>query len=171
MEGSLVLIALTASTVLVGGCSSANRLMGAPSSKASEPAPCTLTRSDSVFLKGGAVYRECAVDQPAKELPSDFRPSWSPTSMPSAVSPIKCYSAEIEFVVNTSGLPETGTARLVSTSDPKYGGAWMEAFTKLKFEAARKKGMPVRQIVRFSRKTTLTLQGVNVPRNAGPPDC
>src|SRR5262245_17158802 len=80
---------LAIAAAIVAACASAPRV-------ANRGASCPLMLSDSAFLARGPVYRECAVDIAAKRIPSrshlDFTPSVG-----------KCYSVEMEFVVDSLG--------------------------------------------------------------------
>jgi len=103
---------------------------------------CPLEAKDSVFLAGGPVYRDFAVDrkaEPIADVHPEFRPD--PTT--------RCYSAEIEFVVNENGLPEEETARILHATDRRFAEAVYQTIPRLRFHPALRGGAPVRQIVDF----------------------
>lgn len=150
MRGVLALLAIVA---LVGCASSGG---------STTPANCTLMKQDSAYLAGGPVYRECAVDEPARRLNSiapDFRPSEIPRSGK------QCFSAQIEFVVDMEGMPEASTARLVRTNNPQYGEAVLAIVQRLRYSPASKDGVPVRQIVQHRSMGAIAVtQGGPPPR-------
>src|SRR5262245_35800761 len=101
---------------------------------------CELTASDSSFALAGPVYRDCAVDRRARlidrgQLRLDYRPSGTPTNA--------CYSAEIEFVVDTEGRPEIRTARVLRASEQALGTAVLQSLPQWRYAPAQKDGVPV----------------------------
>jgi hypothetical protein len=163
-----VLLILSIPTLLTAACASAN---STTSSKASDDSRCQLSRADSAYLKGGPVYRDCAVDQPAKALRSDVMPNFTPSSLPTRVNNTKCFTAELEFVVDERGIPDAETARIVSTSDPGFAKAWLDVVPNLRFQPAVKDGSPVRQIVRSKQKSAIVMQPVSGGMSTRPPSC
>src|SRR5258708_27270959 len=87
------------------------------SGKSARRTDCDLLDRDSVFVLSGPAYRDCGVDRVARRLPSDVHPDFSPTARRSA-----CYSADLEFVVDSAGVPETRTARVVRAPDQEFAG-------------------------------------------------
>src|SRR5436853_2384370 len=78
---------------------------------------CALTSADSAYLKGGDIYRDCAVERRAQVLTRrqpEFRPDVSAGQ--------SCYSATIEFVVDTTGSPEAEGPRVVRANHPNFAG-------------------------------------------------
>jgi hypothetical protein len=113
---------------------------------------------DSVYVQGQTLYRDCAVDVRAVLLnptaPVDFQPSGARN----------CYSAAIEFVVDTAGVPELGTARVVRANSDELARALIAALPQWRYRPARKTGLAVRQLVRLERAVTL----VAVPAGSVP---
>jgi hypothetical protein len=134
-----------------GGGSSGNRVSG-----------CRLAAQDSVFLARGPVYRDCAVDVRAVQLnnvPLDYRPTTVPRGT-------RCYEAQLLFVVDTRGVPEVETARVVRASDSGLSEALLRTLPQWRYRPAQKDGVPVRQIVTMRREIAV---GVVVVRSGSPP--
>src|SRR3982751_1540025 len=108
---------LAALTIAMSACASA--------AATSRPRECTLTKTDSVYLKGGAVYRDCAVDQRVQAVDRSIHPDFRPDVSPSFRD--ACYSAEIEFVVDESGTPNVEDARVVHSNNPAFASAAIQA--------------------------------------------
>jgi hypothetical protein len=132
---------------------------------------CELSAADSVHMAGGAVYRSCGVDQPAR-LAQDARVEFRPAGTPRS----ECFTAEVEFVVGPSGRPETATARVVRASDPAFGDAVLASVPGWRYTAATVDGVAVRQIVRERRTqavrvvtTVVTGSGAGGPPPTPPP--
>lgn len=151
------LLALVSGAMIGGaGCASA------PRGSQSKAARCAPAERDSVFAAAGPVYRDCAVDVRAKNLTRarlDYRPSSPPRNG-------ACYSAEIEFVVNAKGVPETNTARVVHTNDQGLAEATIAGLSAWKYEPARLGDVPVRQIV--TEKSSMSAMVVVVPQGSAP---
>lgn len=103
---------------------------------------CPFRQQDSVFVAGGPVYRACAVKTKAVLLTKDIGPDFRPT-----VTGNTCYSAEVEFVVDARGIPETRTARVVRTTNQAFAESVLSVLPRWRFEPAKLDGVPVRQIV------------------------
>lgn len=129
-------IAAGALAVLLAACASGGRV------SSSQRTACGLASQDSVFLAGGMVYHDCAVDRRARLLTTDIHPDYRPT--PGRAT---CYSVDLEFVVSPSGLPETRTARVVRTNDQGWAESVMSTLSSWKYEPAIRESVPVRQIV------------------------
>ncbi len=142
--------------IFAAACASA----GGPAAARARGSRCPLEAKDSVFLAGGPVYRDCAVDRKAESI-ADVHPDFRPDPME------RCYSAEIEFVVNQIGLPEAETARLVHTTDRRFAEAVYQTIPRLRYHPALRDGAPVRQIVDF--KSAMQSVLVAVPAGSGPP--
>jgi len=126
--------------VVVAGCATATQN--------ANRAECALTPRDSLYLANGPLYRECAVDRPARLLTRDVRLDFDP---PPPTGAAVCYKAEIEVVIDTAGVPETETARLVQATDVAFGEAALRAVPALRYRPARKDGAAVRQVVQETR--------------------
>ena len=123
---------------VTGACASRG---GAPEGGAG----CALRSSDSVFTRGGPAYRACAVERPAERI-SRVAP------VIARVDPRECYSAELEFVVGTDGVPEAQTARMLRSSSGEYAPAALLALPQWRYQPALRNGEPVRQIVSEQEK-------------------
>jgi hypothetical protein len=151
-----LLMLVSAVTVAGAGCASA------PRGSQSKAASCPSAERDSVFAAAGPVYRDCAVDVRAKNLTRP-RLDYRPTSPPRNGA---CYSAEIEFVVNAKGVPETNTARVVYTNDQGLAEATIASLSGWRYEPARLGDVPVRQIV--TEKNSMSAMVVMVPQGSAP---
>lgn len=151
---------LTAGLVAALGCASAGGGSGAHRSG------CELRRTDSVFAATGPVFRDCAVDGKASLLVANARIDFQP---PRAVT--NCYSAEVEFVVDTNGTPELQTARIVRTTDQSFGQAVLTAVAGWRYKPAERDGHRVRQIVEDRRmaQTAVVIVPAGSPPPSGPP--
>jgi hypothetical protein len=116
---------------------------------------CTLAAADSVYLAAGPLYRDCAVDRPARATarPVQFSP-------PARVlnRDVTCYNAEVQLIVNANGQPEPGTAKLLRGNDALFSDAVMASIESWHYQPALLAGRPVRQIVkdRVSRALVVT---------------
>jgi hypothetical protein len=157
---TLLLFALAA-IPLAAACASAGGAAGARGE-------CLLSAEDSVYLSGGPVFRDCAVDQAARlttpNAPIDYRPSASARSGNRA-----CWLAELQFVVNAAGVPEKETAKIVRTTDPGFAEAVLSSLPSWRYRPAEKEGIPVRQIVRERRAIALAVVAVGSGQSPRPP--
>jgi hypothetical protein len=135
---------------------------GASRTAAQRGASCPLTQRDSAYLAGGYVYRDCAVSVKAKLIPGSQRVDYRPTRVGNA-----CYSAELEFVVDTLGKVETPTVQIVRTTDRAFAEAVMANAPTWRYEPARLDGKLVRQIV--LEKSAMATGVVVVPAGQSPP--
>jgi hypothetical protein len=142
-------------TTIVGACASSGAKTTA------HRADCGLSDADAVFAVGGPVYHDCAVDRAAHvtaNVQSDYRPTPSRTT---------CYSADVEFVVDTAGKPETRTARVIRTNDQQFAESLLASLARWKYDPASRDGRLVRQIVVTHQAISATV--VRVPAGAPPP--
>lgn len=151
-----LLTLVSVATIVGAGCASA------PRGSQSKAASCVPAERDSVFAAAGPVYRDCAVDVRARNLTRP-RLDYRPTSPPRNGA---CYSAEIEFVVNATGVPETNTARVVHTNDQGLADATIASLSGWRYEPARLGDVPVRQIV--TEKSAMSAIVVMVPQGSAP---
>jgi len=137
-----------------------------------EPAECLLEPGDTVYLADGPVFRECAVDEPARLLTPNARVDYRPDN-PALVRNSFCYIAELDFVVGRDGRPERRTARVTKANDPGWGRAVLESLALWRYEPAVLSGSRVRQIVHARRVTSIVLGPVNGGRRptSPPPNC
>jgi hypothetical protein len=129
---------------------------------ASPRSGCALTNRDSSYLASGPVYRDCAVDEKARLLTTNARMDFQPTASDNG-----CLAAEVEFVVDTLGKPEMGSAHIVRATTQAFGEALAAVVPSLKYQPARLAGVPVRQIV--SERRSATIGRVVVPMGSAPP--
>jgi hypothetical protein len=149
-------VAITAAlTAMVAGCASSGATTTA------RRGSCVLTKGDSVFALAGPVYRDCAVDRVAR-LTSSTQPDFHPMD-----SRTSCYAADVEFVVDTTGRPETRTARAVHTTDPQFAESVLSSLAAWKYDPASLDGKLVRQIVASHR--SIAAITVRVPAGSSPP--
>lgn len=127
---------IVALAIPIAACASASRT--------SRATACSLTATDSVFLKRGAVYRDCGVDQRVEPLDRSAHPDFRPDVSLSFRD--ACYSAEIQFVVDESGRPETEDARVIHSNNPAFATAAVQALEKWRYRPALLNGVAVRQI-------------------------
>jgi hypothetical protein len=133
---------------------------------ASKRAECALSPADSVYAQIGPVYRDCAVDTPARALatPIDYRPPTDLRTQPG----VTCYTADVQFVVGTDGRPEEGSARLVRTNESNLGQSLLESVTGWRYSPALLDDSPVRQIVRETRAVAVAVTVTRSPAGTAP---
>jgi hypothetical protein len=128
-----------------------------------ERSRCPLTTRDSTYLARGPVYRDCAVDEKARLTTTNLHPDYQPTGRPD----VGCFAAEVEFVVDSTGVPEVETARVVRANSSVFGDAVLAMVRSLRYEPAKIAGARVRQIV--SERRTAVVGEVVVPKGSAPP--
>jgi hypothetical protein len=148
-------IGLAGIAIIAAACASAG-------GKSAQRTGCDLPDRDSVFALSGPVYRECGVDRVARRLPNNVHPDFRPTAARTA-----CYSADLEFVVDTMGKPEIQTARIVRANDQGFAAAVVATLTLWKYEPAVREKRPVRQIV--TTHESMSTAVVVVPAGSSPP--
>lgn len=134
------------------------------SSGATPRSRCALDAADSVYAKGGPVYRDCAVEHRATPIDRSAHPDFNP--LPPSHGGQSCYSAEIEFVVDTAGMPETKTAKIVRSNNADFAAAALTVIGRWRYRPATIQGVPVRQIVR--EKQGMALVAVAAPMGQPP---
>lgn len=150
--------------VVVGFCVIAAACAGAShGSSSSQRATCALSPSDSVLAGGRPLYRDCSVDRPARQLNvGAARPNFHTADMGSA-----CYSADLLFVVDSAGRPESSTVQVVRTTDRAFADAVVETVPLWRYEPAIRSGVRVRQIVTTHQAIASVV--VAVPAGSPPP--
>ena len=128
---------------------------------------CTLAPGDSVYLRRGPVFRECAVEQPAVATDRSAHPDLNISSPPPGGQ--ACYVAEMEFVVDELGTPETETATVVRTNNQEFADASLAVLSRWRYRPATLHGYPVRQIVRETQKMSVVLVRVPAGQTPRPP--
>ena len=121
---------------------------------------------DSIELAGGMVYRDCDVDRPAKVRGSEPRIAFQPQT--SGIPRSRCYAAEFQFVVDTTGNVELLTVRPNPANDRDLESAVAAEWTRLKFQPARLAEAPVRQIFVYRRVVGVMVRVVTSSAS-GPP--
>jgi hypothetical protein len=117
-------------------------------------ARCLNEPIDSVFLMGGPVYRECEVGPAARVR---YQPT-PPNPFETLSRPFpECLVTVLEFVVDTSGLPEILAARVVETNRPEYAQTVKASLARWRFWPALRQGQAVRQVVRWRSAIGLTV--------------
>jgi hypothetical protein len=159
MNQGLLLCTLAGGVTLGAACASSSRTSGG------NRAACGLQPGDTSFIGGGPVYRDCAVDVRVKRLGDEIRPDYRPT--PAAGQRSACYAVELEFVVDTLGVPETRTARVIRKTDPEYATAVLATLSQWRYEPARLGNTRVRQIT--SEKRGMASVTVAAPAGSAPP--
>jgi len=125
-------------------------------------AQCGLRTDDMAFAATGDVFRDCAVDRPARQSGKAIHPDWSP-----APGRYDCYFVDMTFVVDTTGKPETATARAVKTNENNFADAYLATLSQWKYEPAQRAGIKVRQVVTEHR--AVQVQRVVVEASPGAP--
>jgi hypothetical protein len=148
------ILLVLAATAALGCASSGNKVAG--------QASCGLSVRDSVFIGPRPVYRDCDVQQAARLISIDAHPNFRPDA-----AHISCYFADLEFVVDTIGRPETETARVLRSNDERFGLAELQTLSAWRYEPALREGKKVRQIV-DSHQTVSVMVAV-VPAGSPPP--
>jgi len=99
------------------------------------------------------LYRACAVSVKARPIANDVRPEFRATGRDRS-----CFSAVVQVAVDTAGLPEGRTARVVRATDPGFGAAVLAIVPALRFEPARLGDRRVRQLFEL-REVMVIRQG------------
>ncbi|HSA56680.1 MAG TPA: hypothetical protein VLE53_13305 [Gemmatimonadaceae bacterium] len=154
-------LALAASVTLLSALACASGGTRAAAACESQPA-------DSVYQGSEPAWRACAVERPARLLSPGQRINWQPPGGP-ALSGTRCFVAQLEFVVDSAGLPEPGTARVVHSNEPGFAQAVLASLPDWRYRPALRAGVPVRQIVSERRTSALVTRIVAVPAGSGPP--
>ena len=139
---------------IVGGCSAKQTSLSPAGAGAQAEAPadskaCDRSDQDSSSYAHAPLYRACAVEVRARPKVNGARPDFTP--------PIKdggCYFVAIEVAVDTAGVPEPGTARVLRTNDTMFANAVMSTVPTYVFSPARIGGTAVRQIFELSTAVT-----------------
>ena len=122
---------------------------GAQTAARADAKPCDRSDQDSSSYAHVPLYRECAVDVKARPNGRAARPEFMPPKTDGG-----CYFVAIEVVVDSSGIPEPRTARVLRTNDSMFATAVLSTIPTFGFSPARIGGVAVRQI--FELSTALT---------------
>ena len=106
------------------------------------------------------VYPACATDRPVTSQPLRV-------GMPDMAPPTTgCFTAKVQFVVDTTGRVISSTAKVVETNNGKYGEAVLAEVTRRSYRPAQLGDRKVRQLVRDS---ALVAYEVVLMRPGAPP--
>lgn len=138
---------------------------------------CSGAPPDSVWMAAGPVYRDCEVDRKAELRGSEPRLPYTPPV--SGTSSGRCYSAELEFVVDTAGVPELSTVRARPANHRDMEEAMRSILPVRRYQPALLDERPVRQLVVYKHALTVMVQVVSsssgrttMPvRSPRPPNC
>lgn len=129
--------ALTVATLLAAGLSAPSAL------RAQDAANCSVETIDPVHLQRGPALRDCDVQQRA----SKRREPRIEFSFPAGVS---CAFVEFEFVIDTTGIPDTSAAIVVvDASNAEFVTFVRERLGEFRFRPAKHDGKLVRQVYRL----------------------
>jgi len=99
------------------------------------------------------VFMEIEVDSAAERHPDSAAPAYPPDMM---LLGIEGYVA-VRFVVDTTGMIDLSSVRIIEESRPEFAQAVREALPRMRFRPARRGAVPVRQLAeqlfRFQIKT------------------
>lgn len=126
---------------------------------------CTGTAPDSVMLLSGVVYRDCDVDKPAKRKGGEPKFRFQPNG--GGVPRESCYTAEFQFVIDTTGTIEPASVRPSPTNDRDLEEAVSAVLGTMRFEPARLGQEPVRQVSTY--RATVGVMVRTVSSRPGPP--
>lgn len=116
---------------------------------------CTGSPPDSAWMVAAPVYRDCEVETAARLLRGEGRLNVAPG--PSGSTRSGCLVVEMEFVVDTLGRVELGTARTTRADSRELEAAVQETLVRLEFRPARREDRPVRQMVVHRRSIQLAV--------------
>ena len=126
---------------------------------------CELAESDLAFTIDRPVYRDCSVDRPARFVGN----GGTRLNFQTPSQPPPCISADLVFVVDSTGKPETSTARLDRGGYRAFGEALIATLDSWSYEPAIRDGIPVRQIVKSHHSATTAPASDGSPRRGVPP--
>lgn len=121
------------------------------------------------FLSDGEVFRDCAVDKPARvsrQPRIDFQ-SLTPRGSTA------CMMAVVDLVVDEAGTVLPGSARLVETNDRAYAEQLLAVIHTTRFQPAKKGDVAVKQLYRYKGEVSYRLSSSADPtsRMRRPPPC
>jgi hypothetical protein len=143
---SIAMSCCAAVVALTVGCASAAPHTATPRPTSNRRPNCTLSKDDSLYTIRAPLYRDCAVDQPARLVTSNVEPDFRVAGTPQA-----CYVAHMEVVVAADGTPEEPTIRVLRANDPQFADAVRTMIPRLRWQPAVRDGVPVRQVVEVTR--------------------
>ncbi len=119
---------------------------------------CTGNPPDSAWMAPAPVYRDCEVDRKARQRGSD--PKLDTELLGGRAASNGCMRVELEFVVDTAGLPEPLTVRKKAGNNPVLERVVLDALPELRYVPARLGDQPVRQLVVYKRAVQVLLSFV-----------
>lgn len=122
------------------------------------------------YASYGTLYRDCGVDLKARLITQPSRADFS-RLQPLATSSSGCYTAEYQFIIDEQGMPIPRTVRLIRTNSQSYADAIRETLGSIRFEPARKDGIPVQQVYDFATRLRYTVTAGASPSSRRPPPC
>jgi hypothetical protein len=102
---------------------------------------CDHADQDTSHYLHTPLYRACAVSAKARPTTNGVQPEFRATGRDRS-----CFSAVIQVAVDTAGLPEGRTARVLRSNDPGFAAAVLAIVPALRFQPARLGERPVRQL-------------------------
>ena len=114
---------------------------------------CDHADQDTSHYLHTPLSRACAVSVKARPIANDVRPEFRATGRDRS-----CFSAVVQVAVDTAGLPEGRTARVVRATDPGFGAAVLAIVPAMRFEPARLGERHVRQLFEL-REVMVIRQG------------
>ncbi len=116
-----------------------------------QPKKCSVDSVAFSRVESTGALRDCDVDRPARFRSAPTPRLYGPPSKP-------CVSATLEFVVDSTGVPEPETAIVFETDDRDYAEALLGTVSRWRYSPAELNKQRVSQVVRERR--TLMLQRV-----------
>ena len=123
------------------------------------------TGDPSVYVTYTPAYRDCEVDRAAELKTTNVRPDFNPAG--SQLSNGRCFRAEVQFIVDSTGAPELATVRTRSSNSPDMETAVRGVVPMLRYQPALLDKAPVRQIVVY--KSEFSVSVVVAPAGSPPP--
>ena len=123
---------------------------------------CSVDSAAFATHAASGVFRDCDVDKPAK-LRNPPTPSYR---LPREQN---CATATLEFVVDSSGFPDTTTASVIETDDRDFAAAVLKTLPRWRYEPAAHQGRRVSQLVRERRIMEGRRMGITVRPGEPPP--
>jgi len=122
---------------------------------------CDHADQDTSHYLHTPLYRACAVSVKARPIANDARPEYRATGRDRS-----CFSAIIQLAVDTTGFPESRTARVIQATNPSFAAAVLAIVPGLRFEPARIGERHVRQL--FELREVMVIRQGRSPFGGGP---
>jgi hypothetical protein len=121
------------------------------------------------YVIGAGVLRNCEVDQRARVISSPA-PDFSRLE-PLVTSSAGCYQAAFALVVDEKGEVVPGSPKLIRTNSESYAAAISANIEGVRFQPAKKSGLPVRQFVEYEHKMQYRRSAGTMSSQRRPPPC